>query len=133
MDEPDGHQDLHRDESAAVGPADVSARRHLRASLASTYPDCVNPVFPRPKGTMPTAAMVIEADFVTTQIVANSTTTHAGTKGKGGKTCTANPAQTPCYDFFPFPAPAADKKNTDALQGAGDVGMVLHSTPQAKA
>ncbi|HEY5271998.1 MAG TPA: ABC transporter substrate-binding protein [Acidimicrobiales bacterium] len=97
-----------------------------------TYPNCVNSVFPA-KGTMPTAAMVIEADFVVSQIVTNSSTYTAGTKGKGGATCTANPAQTPCYDFFPFPAPAADKTNSTALQGAGDVGMVLTSTPQAKA
>jgi alpha-glucoside transport system substrate-binding protein len=96
------------------------------------YPDCVNPVFPA-KGTMPTAAMVIEADFVVSQIASNSTNYTAGTTGKGGKACTANPAQTPCYDFFPFPAPAADQMNSTALQGAGDVGMVLNPTPQAKA
>ena len=103
-----------------------------KGSLASTYPECVDPVFPRP-GTEPKAAIVIEADFVTTEVVANSSKYHAGTKGKGGKKCTANPAQTPCYNLFAFPAPAADKKNTNAIQGAGDVGMLLHSTPQAKA
>jgi multiple sugar transport system substrate-binding protein/alpha-glucoside transport system substrate-binding protein len=97
-----------------------------------TYPNCVNSVFP-PKGTMPTAAMVIEADFVVSQIVSNSKNYAAGTKAKGGKACTANPAQTPCYDFFPFPAPAGDQANASALQGAGDVGMVLNATPQAKA
>jgi alpha-glucoside transport system substrate-binding protein len=97
-----------------------------------TYPNCVNSVFP-PKGTMPTAAMVIEADFVVSQVVTNSTNYNAGTTGKGGKACTANPAQSPCYDFFPFPTPAGDQMNSTALQGAGDVGMVLTSTPQAKA
>ena len=97
-----------------------------------TYPNCVNSVFPA-KGTNPTAAMVIEADFVVSQIVSNSSNYTAGTTGKGGKACTANPAQTPCYDFFPFPTPAGDQKYSTALQGAGDVGMVLNATPQAKA
>ncbi len=101
-------------------------------STGGTYPNCVNPVFPA-KGTSPTAAMVIEADFVVSQIVSNSPTYTAGTKGKGGKACTANVAETPCYDFFPFPTPAGDQKNAAALQGAGDVGMVLNPTPQAKA
>jgi alpha-glucoside transport system substrate-binding protein len=103
-----------------------------KGALASTYPECVDPVFPR-TGSQPQAAMVIEADFVTTEIVANSKNYNAGTKGKGGKKCTANPAQAPCYDLFAFPAPAADKANNSAIQGAGDVGMLLHSTPQAKA
>ena len=103
-----------------------------KGSLASTYPECVDPVFPR-AGTQPSAAIVIEADFVTTEIVANSNKYNAGTKGKGGKKCTANPAQTPCYNLFAFPAPAADSANASAIQAAGDVGMLLHSTPQAKA
>jgi alpha-glucoside transport system substrate-binding protein len=96
------------------------------------YPNCVNPVFPAP-GTMPTAAMVIEADFVVSQIASNSANYVGGTKGKGGATCTADPSKTPCYDFFPFPVPSGDQANAGALQGAGDVGMLLNATPQAKA
>ncbi len=41
--------------------------------------------------------------------------------------------KTPCYDFFAFPAPSADSANQNAVQGAGDVGMMLNATPQAKA
>ncbi len=41
--------------------------------------------------------------------------------------------KTPCYDFFPFPAPSADSANNTAIQGAGDVAMLLKSTPQATA
>ncbi len=103
-----------------------------QGSLANKYPNCVDKVFPKP-GTMPQAAMVIEADFVVSEITGNSANYTAGTTGKGGKACTANPSQTPCYDFFPFPAPAGSAKNASALQGAGDVGMILNDTPQARA
>jgi ABC-type glycerol-3-phosphate transport system substrate-binding protein len=103
-----------------------------QGALASTYPECVDKVFPR-AGSQPQAAMVIEADFVTTEIVANSKKYYAGTTGKGGAKCTANPAQTPCYDLFAFPVPAGHQANTNAIQGAGDVAMLLNSTPQAKA
>ncbi|HVC24428.1 MAG TPA: ABC transporter substrate-binding protein [Acidimicrobiales bacterium] len=103
-----------------------------QGSLANKYPDCVDKVFPK-AGTMPQAAMVIEADFVTSEITGNSPNYNAGTKGKGGAACTANPAQTPCYDFFPFPAPKGFSVNSGALQGAGDVGMMLTATRQAKA
>jgi ABC-type glycerol-3-phosphate transport system substrate-binding protein len=103
----------------------------LSASTGN-YPECADQVFPKP-GTTPKAAMVIEADFVVAEIVSNSSNYAPGTKGAGGKACTANPADTPCYDFFPFPAPAADKANSSALQGSGDVAMMINSTPQAKA
>ncbi len=103
-----------------------------KGALSETYPLCADKVFPKP-GTMPQAAMVIEADFVVSEIVSNEPSATAGTVGAGGKACTVNPSQNPCYDFFPFPAPAADAKNTSAIQGAGDVAMMLRSTPQAKA
>ncbi len=103
-----------------------------KGALSETYPLCVDKVFPKP-GTMPQAAMVIEGDFVVNEIVGNSTNYTAGTKGAGGKACTADPSKTPCYDFFPFPAPAADQKNSGAIQGAGDVAMLIKSTPQGKA
>ena len=101
-------------------------------SESAKYPSCVDQVFPKP-GAMPKAAMVIEADFVVGEITGNSSNYQAGTSYPGGKKCTANPAQTPCYDFFPFPAPAANQKNNTALQGAGDVAMLIRATPQAKA
>ena len=103
-----------------------------QGALSETYPECVDKVFPR-AGSQPQAAMVIEADFVTTEILANSTKYFAGTSGKGGAKCTASVSQTPCYDTFPFPAPAGDQGNDTAIQGAGDVAMLLNSTPQAKA
>jgi ABC-type glycerol-3-phosphate transport system substrate-binding protein len=96
------------------------------------YPACADSVFPKPPAT-PKAAMIIEADFVVSEIVSNSSNYTPGLKGAGGKACTASAAATPCYDFFPFPAPAADKKNSAALQGSGDVAMMINSTPQAKA
>ena len=103
-----------------------------KGALANNYPVCVDKVFPKP-GTMPQAAMVIEADFIVSEIVGNSSGYTAGTAGAGGKKCTASPAGTPCYDFFPFPAPAADQKNSSAIQGSGDVAMLLKSTAAAKA
>lgn len=95
------------------------------------YPSCVDQVFP--KAGSPKAAMVIEADFVVSEITGNSSSYTPGTKGAGGKACTASVSGTPCYDFFPFPAPAADAKNSSALQGSGDVAMLIKATPQAKA
>jgi alpha-glucoside transport system substrate-binding protein len=102
-----------------------------KGALSETYPLCADKVFPKAP-TMPSAAMVIEADFVVSEITSNEPSATAGTTA-AGKKCTANPAQTPCYDFFPFPAPAADQKNNSAIQGSGDVAMLLKSTAQAKA
>jgi alpha-glucoside transport system substrate-binding protein len=103
-----------------------------QGSLANKYPDCVDKVFPKP-GTMPQAAMVFEGDFVVGEVVANSSNYNPGTTGKGGAKCTVDPAATPCYDFFAFPAPSADQANASSVQAAGDVGMVLKPTKQAKA
>ncbi|HXY44884.1 MAG TPA: ABC transporter substrate-binding protein, partial [Acidimicrobiales bacterium] len=49
-------------------------------STEAKYPSCVDQVFPKP-GTMPKAAMVIEADFVVSEIVGNSSNYTAGTVG----------------------------------------------------
>jgi len=43
------------------------------------------------------------------------------------------PGGTPCYDFFPFQRRPADQKNSSAIQGSGDVAMLLKSTAAAKA
>ena len=75
--------------------------------------------------------MVIEADFVVSEITGNSANYTPGTTGAGGAACTINPATTPCYNFFAFPAPSADSANNTAIQGAGDVAMLLKSSPQA--
>jgi alpha-glucoside transport system substrate-binding protein len=104
----------------------------LNGALSSGYPACVDKVFPKPP-TLPKAAMVIEGDFVVSEITGNSNTYTAGTTGAGGAACTADASKTPCYNFFAFPAPAADSGNNTAIQGAGDVAMLLNSTPQATA
>jgi ABC-type glycerol-3-phosphate transport system substrate-binding protein len=104
----------------------------LSGALSNGYPACADKVFPKPP-TLPKAAMVIEGDFVVSEITGNSSTYTAGTTGAGGAACTADPSKTPCYDFFSFPAPAADSANNGAVQGAGDVAMLLNATPQATA
>ena len=103
-----------------------------KGSLNNTYPTCVDNVFPK-AGVTPKAAMVFEGDFVVSEILGNSTNYAAGTAAAGGKKCTLSAAATPCFDFFPFPALAADQKYNSAIQGAGDVAMLLRATPQAKA
>ena len=104
----------------------------LTGSLSNAYPACVDKLFPKPP-TQPNAAMVFEGYFMVSEITGNSANYAPGTTGAGGAACTANPAQKPCYDFFPFPAPAADGANNSAIQGAGDVAMQLNSTPQSSA
>jgi ABC-type glycerol-3-phosphate transport system substrate-binding protein len=104
----------------------------LSGALSNGYPACADKVFPKPP-TLPKAAMVIEGDFVVLEITGNSNTYTAGNTGAGGAACTADPSKTPCYNFFPFPAPAADSANNTAVQGAGDVAMLLNATPQATA
>src|ERR1700726_2111863 len=104
----------------------------LQGALSNAYPTCVDKVFPKPPA-KPQAAMVFEGDFMVSEITGNSSNYAPGTTGSGGAACSANPAQKPCYDFFPFPAPAADGANNSAIQGAGDVAMQLNSTPQSSA
>jgi hypothetical protein len=104
----------------------------LSGALSTAYPDCVDKVFPKPPA-QPQAAMVIEADFVTSQIASNSKNYAAGTTGKGGAACTLDATMTPCFDFFPFPTRAADSANAGAIQGAGDVALMLKDTPQSEA
>ena len=99
-------------------------------ALSETYPSCVDKVFPK-AGTAPQAAMVIEADFVVSEITGNAST-YKPVSSPTATGCTTD-AATGCYAFFPFPAPAADSANAQAIQGAGDVAMLLNETPQAKA
>ncbi|HEX6487796.1 MAG TPA: extracellular solute-binding protein [Candidatus Dormibacteraeota bacterium] len=103
----------------------------LQGSLSNSYPTCVDKVFP--KSGSPAAAMVFEGDFLTSEITSNSASYAAGTTGTGGAACTTDPTKTPCYDFFDFPAPSANASNNTAVQGAGDVALMLHDTPQARA
>jgi len=104
----------------------------VTGSLSNAYPACVDKVFPKPPA-QPKAAMVFEGDFVVSEITGNSSNYAPGTTGSGGAACTADASKTPCYNFFPFPAPAADSANNNAIQGAGDVAMMLTQTPQSTA
>jgi alpha-glucoside transport system substrate-binding protein len=104
----------------------------LNGSLSNAYPACVDKVFPK-SGSQPKAAMVFEGDFVANEIKSNSANYAPGTTGNGGAACTADPGKTPCYNFFNFPAPAANAANQGAVQGAGDVAIMLKDTPQAEA
>ena len=103
----------------------------LQGSLSNAYPDCVDKVWPKPPAASQ-AAQVIEADFVTSEIVGNSTTYTPGTTASGGASCTVDTSKNPCYAFFAFPAPSGSSY-TSAIQSAGDVAMMLNSTPQAQA
>jgi hypothetical protein len=100
-------------------------------ALSQTYPECADKVFPK-LGVAPQAAMVIEADFVVSEITANSST-YTPVSSPTASGCTASSTAAGCYGFFPFPAPAADSANASAVQGSGDVGMLLNKTPQAEA
>jgi alpha-glucoside transport system substrate-binding protein len=104
----------------------------LQGALSNAYPACVDKVFPKPPA-KPQAAMVFEGDFVVSEITGNSSNYAPGTTGSGGAACTADASKTACYDFFPFPAPAADSTNNSAIQGAGDVAMMLNQTAASTA
>jgi len=104
----------------------------LQGALSNAYPTCVDKVFPKPPA-KPQAAMVFEGDFVVSEITGNSANYAPGTTGSGGAACSTDASKTPCFNFFAFPAPAADSANNSAIQGAGDVAMMLNSTPQATA
>jgi alpha-glucoside transport system substrate-binding protein len=99
-------------------------------ALSQKYPDCVDKVFPK-EGTAPQAAMVFEGDFVVSEITGNAST-YKPVSSPSASGCTTD-AKSGCYAFFPFPAPAADSANQGAVQGAGDVAMLLNKTPQAEA
>ena len=86
------------------------------------WPTCVNDVFPTSGS--PTAAMVIEASFV-------EQTTPANYVGSDASSCTLTQTN-PCYDYFPFPAPAGSKYVTND-QSSGDVAMLMTSTKASRA
>jgi alpha-glucoside transport system substrate-binding protein len=104
----------------------------LQGSLSNAYPACADKVFPK-AGAQPQAAMVFEGDFVSLEITGNSKNYSPGTTGSGGASCTTDPSKTPCYNFFDFPAPSANSANKAAIQGAGDVAVMLKDTPQSEA
>jgi hypothetical protein len=107
-----------------VGPGGSNLLGGMKGALADgAYPNCVASVFPA-KGS-PTAAMVFEADFVTSSVPTNYTPGN-------GKSCSLKATATPCYDTFNFPAPSGSAYAGD-IQGSGDVAMLLRSNPQSRA
>jgi ABC-type glycerol-3-phosphate transport system substrate-binding protein len=86
------------------------------------WPTCLNDVFPTSGS--PTAGMVIEASFVEQSLPANY-------KPSNASSCTLSQT-SPCYDYFPFPAPSGSKYVNDD-QSSGDVAMLLKSTKASRA
>jgi alpha-glucoside transport system substrate-binding protein len=110
--------------AALVGPSGANLLGGMKGALADgSFPNCVAGVFPASGS--PTAAMVFEADFVTTSVPSNYTPGN-------GSSCTLSATGSPCYDTFNFPAPSGSAYAED-IQGSGDVAMLLKSTPQSKA
>jgi alpha-glucoside transport system substrate-binding protein len=107
-----------------VGTGGANLLGGMKGALADgSFPNCVSGVFPS-KGS-PTAAMVFEADFVTTSVPSNYLP-------GSGSSCTLSATATPCYDTFNFPAPSGSAY-VDDIQGSGDVAMLLKSTRQSEA
>ena len=110
--------------AALVGTGGSNLLGGMKGALADgSFPSCVTGVFP--SSGSPTAAMVFEADFVTTSVPSKYTP-------GSGKSCTLSATASPCYDTFNFPAPSASAYAGD-IQGSGDVAMLLKSSRQSKA
>ncbi len=107
-----------------VGSGGSNLLGGMKGALADgAYPNCTVSVFPA-KGS-PTAAMVFEADFVTSSIPTNYTPGNA-------KSCTLSATSKPCFDTFNFPAPSGSAFKNE-IQGSGDVAMLLKSNAQSRA
>ena len=97
------------------------------------YPTCVDKVFPKP-GTMPQAAMVIEADFVVSEIVGNSPGYTAGTTGGRRQEVHRQPGRHAVLRLLPLPRPGGrpeEQLGHPGLRGRGDA--VQARPRQAKA
>ena len=90
----------------------------LSGSLSNTYPACVDKVFPKPPA-QPKAAMVIEADFVVSEITGNSANYTPGTTGTGGAACTADPGKTPVLQLLPLPGTVGRQRQQHRNPGCG--------------
>jgi spermidine/putrescine-binding protein len=107
-----------------VGTGGTNLLGGMKGALADgSWPDCTTSVFP--SSGLPTAAMVFEADFTTTNVPSNYTP-------GSGSSCTLSAKASPCYDTFNFPAPSGSAYTGD-IQGSGDVAMLLKSSPQSRA
>ena len=107
-----------------VGAGGANLLGGMKGALADgSWPACTTSVFPASGS--PTAAMVFEADFLTSNVPSNYSPGN-------GSSCTLSATASPCYDTFNFPAPSGSAFAGD-IQGSGDVAMLLTSTPQSKA
>jgi hypothetical protein len=107
-----------------VGTGGANLLGGMKGALADgSWPDCVSGVFP--SSGSPTAAMVFEADFTTSNVPSNYSP-------GSGSSCTLSATASPCYNTFNFPAPSGSAYKSD-VQGSGDVAMLLKSTPQSRA
>jgi len=110
--------------SQLVGPGGSNLLGGMKGALADgAFPNCVSGAFP--SSGSPTAAMVFEADFVTTSVPSKYAPGN-------GSSCTLSATASPCYDTFNFPAPSGSAYGAD-IQGSGDVAMLLKSNRQSKA
>jgi hypothetical protein len=110
--------------SQLVGSGGSNLLGGMKGALADgSFPNCVSGAFPASGS--PTAAMVFEADFVTTSVPSNYTPGN-------GSSCTLSATGSPCYDTFNFPAPSGSAYVND-IQGSGDVAMLLKSNRQSDA
>ena len=82
----------------------------VQGAVSTPFPDCVNPVF----GNGNKAAMVYEGDFVGSVI----------------PTLNGSPQPGTDFDYFPFPS---INGSPPSVSGGGDVAVMLHDTPQARA
>src|ERR1019366_13977 len=107
-----------------VGAGGSNLLGGMRGALADgSWPACTTSVFPASGS--PTAAMVFEADFLTSNVPSNYSPGN-------GSSCTLSATASPCYDTFNFPAPSGSAFAGD-IQGSGDVAMLLTSTRQSRA
>ncbi len=115
VDRSDGHDSVH-DHGPARRQHLVSARWAVRARCPTPIPHASTRCSPSHRPSRQ-AAMVIEADFVVSEITGNSANYTPGTTGAGGAACTADPAKTPCYNFFAFPAPVSRQRQQHGNPG----------------
>ena len=86
-------------------------------ALSQTYPECVDKVFPK-AGTAPQAAMVIEADFVVSEITANSST-YVPVSSPTASGCTAVVDRRRLLRLLPLPGAGGGQRQRQCRPGFG--------------
>ena len=115
VDEPDGDDGVRHLAELVGQPSYLLGG--TKGALANNYPVCVDKVFPKP-GTMPQAAMVMEADFVVSEIVGNSADYTAGTTGARRQEVHGEPGRHALLRLLPLPG--AGRRPEEQL---GDPGL----------